>query len=269
MPRACRAILIVTLGVFLIQLILNYAIGKQAYADHVMGTFGLVPADIFSRRLRLWQLVSYIFLHALDNPLHILFNMFIFAMFSPDVERAMAARRFLLLYFISGVCGGLLQCAVDPSSAVPTIGASASVLGVLAAYGSLFPKRVVYMFLVFPMKAKHAVFLLAAVELLSAVMGNPHTDAVAYFAHLGGFMAGFLFVRYEWTVRGMVLRSIQRHYIRELESDRQIRERVDDLLDKVSREGVSSLTWRERVFLKRASKRFKKQRTRLEDSRRR
>ena len=262
MPPVSRTILIFTLGVFLGQLILTFAF-SAIYHDKIIPTLGLVPTDILSRQLRLWQLVTYLFLHSVDNPLHILFNMFIFAMFAPEVERAMGAKRFTLLYFTCGIFAGLLQCIVMPTSVRASIGASGAVLGVLAAYASLFPKRVVYLFLVFPMKAKHCMFLLAGVELLSAIMGNPEISAVAYFAHVGGFVTGLLFIRYEWTVRSMLLRSIERHYDRELESDRQIRERVDDLLAKVAREGTASLTWRERNFLKRASKRFKKQRSRL------
>ena len=276
MPHVCRTILFFTLGVFLAQLVLHYALGKGTYQTHVLKIVGLVPADIFSYRLTLWQLVTYLFVHSTENPLHILFNMFVFAMFAPDVERAMGGKRFGLLYFISGTFGGLLQCLVMPFDQNPIIGASGAVLGVLAAYGSLFPKRVIYLFMVFPMKAKHCMFLLVALELLSAIMGiqqfepstmNPFVKSIAYFAHIGGFFAGFLFIRYEWTVRGMLLRGIERHYDREHESDRQLRERVDELLDKVAREGAANLTWRERNFLKRAGKRLKRQRARYQRTR--
>jgi len=263
MPHVCRAILFVTLGAFLVQLTLSYA-AKALYEGRVLPALELVPADVFSSKFRLWQLVTYLFLHSLDNPLHILFNMLIFAVFAPEVERAMGAKRFTLLYFTCGIAAGLLQCAAGfavlaPSQ--PTIGASGAVLGVLAVYASLFPKRVIYVFMVFPMKAKHCMFLLAGVEVFSAFVGNPGSSSIACFAHAGGFLAGFVFIRYEWTVRGILLRSIERHYDREFESDRAVRERVDELLDKVAREGAISLTWRERSFLKRASKRFKRQRS--------
>jgi len=263
MPHVCRGILFVTLGAFLVQLTLSYA-AKSLYEGRVLPSLELIPGDVFSSKLRLWQLVTYLFLHSLDNPLHILFNMFIFAMFAPEVERAMGGRRFALLYFTCGIVAGVLQCAAAfavfaPSQ--PTIGASGAVLGVLAAYASLFPKRVIYVFMVFPMKAKHCMFLLAGIEVLSAIIGNPEASSIAYFAHIGGFLTGFIFIRYEWTLRGMLLRSIERHYDREFESDRVIRERVDELLDKLAREGAASLTWRERSFLKRASKRFKRQRS--------
>ena len=267
MPHVCRTILFFTLGVFLAQLVLEFALGRNSYQIHILANLGLVPADIFSHRLTLWQLVSYVFLHSTGNLLHILLNMFLFAMFAPDVERAMGAKRFAMLYFISGAFGGFLQAAVAPFSNVPIIGASGAVLGVLAAYGSLFPKRIIYLFFILPMRAKHAVFLMALVELFSGALGNPKLGTVAHFAHVGGFVAGFLFIRYEWTVRGMLLRSIERHYDRELETDRQVRERVDELLDKVAREGAANLTWRERNFLKRASKRFKKQRSKVQQTR--
>ncbi|HUS58848.1 MAG TPA: rhomboid family intramembrane serine protease [Planctomycetota bacterium] len=257
MPPVSRAVLIATLAAFLVQLILFHLLKQADYNAKVIQIFGLLPASVLSRHLRLWQLVSYLFLHSIDNPLHILFNMFVFAMFAPEVERAMAAKRFALLYFTCGVFAAALTCVLTPRSTIPVVGASGAILGVLAAFGSLFPKRVVYVFLVLPMKAKHCMFLLAGLEVFSVFVGNPDSP-VATVAHIGGFIAGFLFIRYEWTVRSMLLRSIERHYDREQESDRQIRERVDDLLDKVAREGIGGLSWREHSFLKRASKRFKK-----------
>jgi membrane associated rhomboid family serine protease len=181
-------------------------------------------------------------------------------MFAPEVERAMGPKRFAVLYFGAGVFAGLLSCVAMYSTFEANrqiIGASGAVMGVLAGYGRLFPNRVVNLFLVFPMKAKHCVWLLAGMEMLAVFMGND--SGIASVAHLGGFAAGFLFIRYEWTLHSALLRSIERHYDRERETDRQIRERVDQLLGKVNREGIDNLTWRERAFLKRASKRFKRQ----------
>jgi len=263
LPPVSRWLLIIGIVAFLAQVTLWFSLGEQGYSK-VVEIFGLWPTLVLGRKVWLWQLVTYMFLHSVNNPLHIIFNAFIFVLFAPEVERAMAAKRFSVLYFGSGIVAGLFSCIflrwiASPESPQTVIGASGAILGVLAAYGSIFPNRVLHLFMIFPIKAKHCVLMLAAVEILAVVAGNNNTNPIAWFAHAGGFIAGLLFMRYEWTVRSMLLRSIERHYDRELESDRQLRERVDELLVKVKRDGLASLTWREHAFLRRASKRFKKQ----------
>jgi len=255
LPPITRAILIANVTVFAAQIILHLTLSADK-SEHVIRLFALTPKDALGSTLRLWQLVTYMFLHSLRNPLHIVFNMFVLCIFGPEVERAMGTKRYSLLYFISGLVAALFSSLIWWSETI--IGASGAVLGLLAAYGSIFPNRVLNVFMMFPMKAKHLVLVVAALEILATMAGNPESR-VASFAHIGGFLAGFLFMRYEWTVRSMLLKSIERNYDRELETDRQVRERVDKLLEKVSREGISQLTWRERTFLKRASRRFKKQ----------
>jgi len=265
LPSLSRIIIIATVGAFLLQYILEqFAFSDEGYRGF-LATFGLVPGNVFGRKLWLWQPVSYLFLHATDNWLHIIFNMFVFSMFAPDVERAMGPKRFGVLYFGSGIFAAIASAAVlifTDDADIPIIGASGAVLGVLAAYGSLFPDRIIRLFLVFPMKAKHCVLLLAGLEMLAVFMGNQsgQRSGIASLTHLAGFLAGFLFIRYEWTLHSALLRQVQRHYDREHETDQQVRDRVDQLLEKVNLHGLSSLTWRERAFLKRASRRFKKQR---------
>ena len=256
LPPLSRWIFIVTIVLFLAQFLLYRFILSQAGYEKLIDIFGVTPSRVFSRQLCLWQVLTYMFVHSLSNPIHILVNMFVLAMFAPEVERAMGTKRFGILYFGSGIAAGLVSSVVLMFSDVPIIGASGAILGVLAAYWRLFPNRIVYL-IVFPMKVKHCVWLLVGVQVLIAFWGNK--TGIAAVTHLGGFAAGLLYMRYEWTLRSAMLRSVARHYDRERESDRQIRERVDQILVKVNREGINSLTWRERTFLKRASKRFKKQ----------
>jgi len=255
LPPVTRAILIANIIVFAAQIVLHLALSAER-SEFLTGLFALTPKQALGSTLRLWQLATYMFLHSITNPLHIVFNMFVLCVFGPEVERAMGVKRYSLLYFICGLVAALFSSLIWWSQTI--IGASGAVLGLLAAYGSIFPNRVLNVFMMFPMKAKHLVLVVAALEILATIAGNPESR-VASFAHIGGFLAGFLFMRYEWTVRSMLLKSIERHYDRELETDRQVRERVDRLLEKVSHEGIAGLTWRERTFLKRASRRFKKQ----------
>lgn len=78
---------------------------------------------------------------------------------------------------------------------VPTVGASGAVYGILLAFGMLFPNTLVYIYFLFPIKAKWFVLIFGAIELAAGISSNP-TDNVAHFAHLGGMIFGFLMILY-------------------------------------------------------------------------
>ncbi|MCK9422831.1 MAG: rhomboid family intramembrane serine protease [Bacteroidales bacterium] len=78
---------------------------------------------------------------------------------------------------------------------VPTIGASGAVYGILLAFGMMFPNMLVYIYFLFPIKAKWIVILYGAIEIFSGISNNP-SDNVAHFAHLGGMVFGFFLILY-------------------------------------------------------------------------
>jgi len=82
---------------------------------------------------------------------------------------------------------------------VPTIGASGAVFGILLAFGMMFPNMLVYIYFLFPIKAKWIVIIYGALELFSGISNNP-SDNVAHFAHLGGMVFGFFLLLY-WKKR--------------------------------------------------------------------
>ena len=145
-----------------------------------------------------WQLLTSAFLHG--NLMHIAFNMFALWSFGTMVERAVGARRFAWLYFLSVFSASLVQLlvvtATSDSGAVPTVGASGGVFGVLLAFAFLFPHaRVMLVFPPIPMKAWVLVAGYAVIELTSGVFGT--RQGVAHFAHLGG-MLGAAVVLFAW-----------------------------------------------------------------------
>ena len=183
--------------------------------------FGLhfVLADDF----RVWQLVSYMFLHG--SLTHLFFNMFSLWMFGGLIERTLGAKRFLTYWMVCGIGAGICQefwqtgqyfveglnnyPMVNTGSAIismgdylnlwTTIGASGACYGVLLAFGMLFPnERIMLLLPPIPMKAKYFVAGYAAIELISAYASN---DNVAHFAHLGGMLFGWLLLRYWRTSR--------------------------------------------------------------------
>ena len=151
-----------------------------------------------------WQILTSAFLHGSFS--HILFNMFGLWMFGMRIENTLGSRRFLGFYVACVVGASLLQLAVTsypflagaPSFPTPTLGASGGVLGVLAAFGLLYPDEPIYLYFFVPIPAKWLVLGLAALDLFAGVTGSQ--SGVANFAHLGGMLVGAVLIQY-WRGR--------------------------------------------------------------------
>lgn len=162
--------------------------------DEIAGTpsllqkFGLVPYAV-TQRYYLWQLVTYIFLHG--GFFHILFNMFGLYMFGSELEATWGTREFAKFFFICGIGAGILTVIASPYSPVAIIGASGAILGLLVAYGVLFPNRQIYIYGIVPIAAKWLVVIFAAINLLS--IGS--NSGVAYVTHVGGMLVGFIYLK--------------------------------------------------------------------------
>jgi membrane associated rhomboid family serine protease len=144
-----------------------------------------------------WQLVTYSFLHG--GLAHLFFNMFALWMFGVQIENAWGSRRFATYYFACVVGAGLIQLVVATLAALsgdiyPTVGASGGVFGILLAFGMMFPNQPIYIYFLFPVKAKWLVIGYGLIELWAGVTGTQ--SGVAHFAHLGGMLFGFLLIQY-------------------------------------------------------------------------
>jgi membrane associated rhomboid family serine protease len=148
----------------------------------------------------LWQLITFQFMHApivRGGILHLLGNCFTIYLFGPGVEKALGRLGFLKLYLLSGAVGGLLQMTVGilwpEHFGQSIIGASAGALGLLAAFATYFPSRLVHIFfLPFPVRAD----ILLAAGVIGALIGLfVPSGHVAHCAHLGGILWGFIFAR--------------------------------------------------------------------------
>ena len=166
--------------------------------------FGAVPYDVVHFRSLagtaafppLLTLLTSMFLHG--GLFHLLGNMLYLWIFGNNVEDRLGPFRFALFYLVCGVAAALTHILVQPGSRVPMIGASGAIAGVLGAYWLLFPRARVmtFVFLIFyidviPVPAGIVLGLWFVAQILSAGMGG----GVAWFAHIGGFLAGLLFVR--------------------------------------------------------------------------
>lgn len=243
-PPAVKRLILANVIVYFLQVI-----GRHNF-NYI---FGLVPA-YFINRLWLWQAVTYMFLHG--GIFHLVFNMFALWMFGQDIEREWGTRGFLKYYFLTGIGAGILTYLSSPRSSVPTVGASGAIFGLLTAYGMMFPERLILVFFIFPMKAKHFVLLFGAMELLAGLEYTP--DGIGHFAHVGGMLIGFIYLKFwpRFTLKLGLFRGIKWR-IREWQKERQKKEaiifdeKVDAILDKINREGIDSLSWKEKEILRR------------------
>jgi membrane associated rhomboid family serine protease len=149
---------------------------------------------------RVWQPLTYMFLHDPMGISHILWNMLMLWMFGSPLESFWGARRFVKFYLLTGLLAAvaiLLAALMIPSQqAVPTLGASGALYAMLVAFGFNFPNTLIYLFGLFPIKGKHLVLLFIGLGLLQSLTLGASNVSLA--AHFGGMLAGFLLVTGAW-----------------------------------------------------------------------
>ncbi len=241
-------LLIANAVVFLAQVLLRPYV-FSATGIELERVLGLVPLWVW-KRLFLWQLVTYLFLHG--GAFHLLFNLFTLWMFGRELEGVWGQREFLKYYFLCGIGAGILTVLLTFNSPVPTIGASGAIFGILLAYGLTFPDRQVFLYFIFPIRAKYLIWIFTGLELL--VSFSYTSDGIGHFAHLGGMLAGFLYLRGGKLWARLQPQERPRFRVIETKPRRPgLDEEVDRILDKVSKQGVESLTPEERATLDEAS----------------
>ncbi|MFH1283436.1 MAG: rhomboid family intramembrane serine protease [bacterium] len=216
--------------------------------------FGLVPSKVIND-LWIWQIVSYMFLHG--GFVHLLFNMFCLWMFGRNIEAQWGSAEFIKFYFITGIGAALFTIATSYNSTIPSIGASGSVYGLLVAFAMMYPNAVIYLYFLFPVKAKYLIIIFAAVEFLASFS---HNTGIANFAHLGGMLTGFLYLRYGWKIRNQYKSILEDIFnintIKRKSKSRKKSFTSDDLTSKVNRilekilvNGADSLTKEEKKIM--------------------
>jgi membrane associated rhomboid family serine protease len=200
---AVRAIIIANVVVFVVSLFTPGRFVEQL--------FGLTPQAVLERGF-LWQPLSYLFIHSRSGLFHILFNMLAVYMFGVELERRWGTVAFTKYYFVCGVGAGLtvILASLLPfdgarlSYAIPTIGASGAVYGILLAWAVLFPHRQVLFMMLFPLSARMVVIIYGTIAFISAFGTG---GGVSHWAHLGGLVAGWIYLkgptntRLDWQYR--------------------------------------------------------------------
>ena len=173
------------------------------FGDAIIERFALF--NVVSPLFHSFQVFTYMFLHG--GVSHLFFNMFALWMFGRTLEMELGSQRFFTYYMVCGVGAALIQLGVSYAEyahlldaagvyaasrllAIPTVGASGAVFGLLLAFGVLHPNnRIMLMFPPVVLKAKWFVLIYGLIELVFGMSG--YQAGVAHFAHLGGMIWGF------------------------------------------------------------------------------
>jgi len=234
--------------------------------------FALQPGELIFRP---WGPFTYMFLHA--GLMHLVFNMLVLFFFGPPLEARWGEREFLRFYVVCGLGGVVLSLIFQP---VTMVGASAALFGIMLAFAMNWPNVPIYIWGIFPVQAKYLVGFLTLVELLSARAGAQGSN-VAHFAHLGGALAGFLYLKADWRAAGRFKQlkhaATRRRRLaivprdenggeehpgaaagrKRVREDAALYDKVDAVLDKISAEGMDALTPDELRLLDEVSKRHR------------
>ena len=253
-------------GQLLLIYVVAYVVTRMNPA--LMSELWLVPAQVLTRP---WTLITYQFLHDLGGLGHIFFNMLALFFFGPKLESLLGSKSFLKLYLLAGLVGALVHIlwtlfALSQGGLyAPMVGASAAVYGVLFGYARYWPRDRVMIWFVIPVQVR---FLVIAFTVLSLWLGLGGVGGgVAHFAHLGGFLGGWLYLRLRAT------RSAAAQFRKKAESpgvrmgERELnvkwgriepsalhpvnRAEYERIADKLKGAGWSALTDRERTFVER------------------
>jgi membrane associated rhomboid family serine protease len=195
MTKGVKYLLFICVGVFLLQLVVSPAIDIL---------FGLIPVLVWKKYF-FWQIGTYLFLHG--SPFHLLFNLFALWMFGCEIERQWGTRKFLKYFFITGIGAGLCYALVNAGQRIPVVGASGAIYGILLAYGMIFPNRMIYVWFLFPIRAKYFVMIFGAIELYASITGAG--GGIAHVAHLGGMLFGYIYMNYVRIIRRVYMGFLQ------------------------------------------------------------
>jgi membrane associated rhomboid family serine protease len=185
-----KALLIAQVAIFLIQ-----KTADKFFGGNLEGIFALIPSAFVVKHY-VWQIFTYAFLH--HDPMHLILNTLMLALIGGELESSWGPRRFLSFFFtcsvFAGICYLLMQVLFPGGEGLnrPMVGSSGAIYGLLIAYGILYSERQMLFMMLFPMKAKHFIWILAAVEFFSAVFSP--SGGLSSVAHLGGMLAGFFYL---------------------------------------------------------------------------
>lgn len=192
--RAVIALIAINIGVVVVAGVAS----NYFHSDWLTQHLGLRPRAVVPG-LELWQPFTYFWLHSLSDPGHLLWNLITLWLFSGPLEREWGSRRFVWTYVVCGLGAGLVVLGAgllwQPDTV--TVGASGAILGLVAAFGVLFPTLPVYVFGFFPLKGRTLAIIFAVLSIGAPLLQRHSNVSVA--AHAGGLALGALIATGFWN----------------------------------------------------------------------
>jgi len=243
-----------------------YLLGSMSlsFAELLYG-FGAMQADAVMHG-QLWRLITAQYLHA--GTAHVLINMLVLHFLGRPLERLWSTRRFFTIYTLCGLAGNIFYTilgsrgVIDP--AMPAVGASGCIYGLLGIVAVLFPHATVYVYFLFPIKIRTAAFIFGGIALFSIIQRGHNYGGEA--CHLAGLVFGVWWAMKgdawwastQWRIpklRPRVKRPKPTGFTRKVIERREDEETIDRILKKVYDGGIHSLTEREKHALQEATDR--------------
>jgi membrane associated rhomboid family serine protease len=228
---------------------------------------------------QIWRLLTGAFCHSRFSITHILFNMLFLYWFGVALEGMYGGREFLAFYIVAAIIANLAHAALNFStgSFVGAIGASGAVMGVTALFACHFPRHQILLFFFIPVEVRWLLLFYVIYDLhpvLLELSGTPVDSGIGHAAHLGGLVFGLGYWKFQWSLMPFVDHGLTligrkvgpRRHVRlhqpsmdepQQEGETRLDRQVDEILEKISREGRESLTARERATLDKASKKYR------------
>jgi membrane associated rhomboid family serine protease len=275
--RVCHWLIAINVFVFVMQMTT-----RNGGVSPLMDYFSLKPEKVIHGEV--WRLLTCAFLHSEADIWHIVMNMLVLWWFGSEVEEIYGPKEFLATYLVAAVFSSLAfvgyEYAVHPDHPAYAVGASGAITTMMVIFALHFPTRTLLLMMIIPVPALLLVGLYIAFDIFR-MLGAHGGDHIAFAAHLGGALFGYLYYRFHWRVlnwwpsrMSMKPRRFSgprlRVYREPSESDvalldapsdsEQLEAQLDTVLEKVARYGQASLTAREQQILMKASEVYKQRR---------
>ena len=229
--------------------------------------------DTLARPWMWWQFLTYGFVHDPNSFGHILFNMLGLWFFGRDIEQLYGKREFLRLYLVMLVAGSVVWATINwirgtASADATLLGASGAIVGTVVLFALNYPHRQVLLFFVLPAPAWVLGVFLVVMDVMGATGSHGATN-VAYTVHLTGAAFAFVYFRQKWNLTQLTAGRFSWSFLRRRpklrvhdpdRKDAELSSEVDRILEKISLQGESSLSRKERRTLEDASRKYQQRR---------
>ncbi|HNX24355.1 MAG TPA: rhomboid family intramembrane serine protease [Spirochaetota bacterium] len=266
MTPGVKWLMIVNGAVFLIQQIAGLFIPNAM--EYIFG----ISHNGFLNSFMIWQPFTYMFLHG--GWMHIFFNLLTLWMFAGELEMVWGKTKFIWYYMLSGLGAGFFIALmnyiafINYGSSAVTIGASGAIYAILLAYAILWPDREVLLYFLFPIKIKYLVLAFGLMEFFGTLSSSAGTGGnISHIGHLGGIISGFILIK---LMRSSgISKKSKVSFFENFRKKNRLNEKkkvidtrieakriIDELLSKIAKNGMSSLTPDEKKKLEWARKHY-------------